>query len=175
MTDLARSQEAVTDEHLRRLGKLAARAHAELKAARPELAGTLLAGVLAQGAAAHRVDPDAGIGVKDFDLWLFYRKREGVRRVRERGRAKVYDFGPSSLGRHPDDPVEFRGRRVDVMTRTVDAPRGADPADIVRSWLARGAASPNLLRQRPVILVWPRSRAGEVVWGGSGSSRFTPA
>jgi len=173
--DTERSQEPVTDEHLARLGRLVSRAHDELKQRRPELAGTLVAGVLAQGAAAHRADPAAGVGVKDLDLWLFYAEREGVRRVQERGRARVYDFGPSSLGRHPDDPATFRGRRVDVLMRTVEAPHGADPADIVRTWLARGTTSPTLLRQRPMILVWPRSRLGEVVWQGGGLPSHTEA
>ena len=160
-----RSLAPIEDEHLARLAKLVSRAHQELKDRRPELAGTLVAGVLAQGAAAHRVDPAAGNGVKDLDVWLFYARRDGVRKVQERGRALVYDFGRSSLGRHPDDEG-FEGRRVDILTRTIDARPGADPADAVRAWLARSATSPRLLRQRPVVLLWPAARGGEVIWAG---------
>ena len=157
----------VTDDHLARLAKSASRAHAELKERRPELAGTLVAGVLAQGAAAHRVDPSLGVGVKDLDVWLFYARREGVGKVQERGRARVYDFGPSSLGVHPDDAVTgYQGRRVDVMTRTIDYEEGQDPADAVRAWSHRPAKSPRALRERPVVLLWPRSRQVESLWPG---------
>lgn len=160
-----RSLTPIEDEHLARLGKLVSRAHQELKDRRPELAGTLVAGVLAQGAAAHRVHPAAGAGVKDLDVWLFYARRDGVGKVQERGRPLVYDFGRSSLGRHPGDEG-FEGRRVDILTRTIDAQPGADPADAVRAWLARPATSPRLLRQRPVVLLWPAARRGEVLWPG---------
>ncbi len=88
-----RSQAPLTAEHLARLGRLVSNAHEQLKARRPDLAGTLVAGVLAQGAAAHYLHPDAGVGVKDLDLWLFYAQRDGVRKVQERGRALVLDFG----------------------------------------------------------------------------------
>jgi hypothetical protein len=164
-----RSQALLTAEHLARLGRLVSRAHEEYKTRRPDLAGTLVAGVLAQSAAAHYLRPEAGIGVKDLDVWLFYAQRDGVRKVQERGRALVLDFGPSALGRHPDDPQEFSGRRVDVLTRTIAAPPGTDPADAVRAWLDRKADSPRLLRQTPVVLVWPRARGGELVWPGEAS------
>lgn len=164
-----RSQAPLTAEHLARLGRLVSTAHEQLKARRPDLAGTLVAGVLAQGAAAHYLHPDAGVGVKDLDLWLFYAQRDGVRKVQERGRALVLDFGPSALGRHPEDPPEYGGRRVDVLTRTIAAPPGTDPADAVRAWLNRKADSPRRLRQTPVVLLWPRARCGELVWPGETS------
>lgn len=161
-----RCQSPLTDRHLSRLSKVVARAHGDLKARRPELAGTLVAGVLAQGAAAHYLDPAARIGVKDLDVWLFYAQRHGIGRVQERGRAAIYDFGPSSLGRHPEDASAFEGRRVDVMTRSIAPPLDTDSADAVRGWLARGAVSPRLLRERPVVMLWPRARCGEIVWPG---------
>jgi hypothetical protein len=55
---------------------------------------------------------------------------------------------------------------VDILTRTIAAPEGVDPADAVRAWLARPAQSPKMLRATPVILLWPRSRCGEVIWTG---------
>jgi hypothetical protein len=109
-----RSQAPLTAEHLAQLGRLVSSAHEQYKTRRPDLAGTLVAGVLAQGAAAHYLHPEAGIGVKDLDVWLFYAQRDGVPKVQERGRTLVLDFGPSALGQHPDDPPEFSGRRVDV-------------------------------------------------------------
>jgi hypothetical protein len=156
----------LTDDHLARLTAFVVLAHQELTARRPELSDTLVAGALAQGAAAHRLDPAAGGEVEGFDVWLFYARRAGVAPVNPRGLAGVYDFGPSDLGRHPDDPEGFTGRRVEVLTRTIDAD-GLDPADAVRGWLGSRNPSPQKLRRRPVIMLWPQPRCGEVVWAGS--------
>jgi hypothetical protein len=163
--DQERSQAPLTDDHLAHLATFVTRAHQEMTERRPELGDTLVAGVLAQGAAAHRLDPSAGVGVKDLDVWLFYARRDGVRPVNPRALAAVYDFGASALGRHPEDPARFAGRRVDVLTRTIDAD-GMDPADAVRTWLAGRNPSPQRLRERPVILLWPVARCCEVVWAG---------
>lgn len=163
--ELERTQTPLTDAHLAHLATFVTRAHGEMTERRPELGDTLVAGALAQGAAAHRLDPTAGVGVKDLDVWLFYARREGVRPVNPRSLAAVYDFGPSTLGRHPEDPAEFTGRRVDVLTRTIDAD-DVDAAEAVRRWLGSKNPSPQRLRERPVILLWPEGRCGEVVWAG---------
>lgn len=158
-----RSQAPVTDEHLAHLATFVTLAHRQMTERRPELGDTLVAAVLAQGAAAHRMDPAAGVGVRDLDIWLFYARRDGVRPVNPRALAAIYDFGPSTLGRNPADAAEFTGRRVEVVTRTIAAD-DADPADAVRRWLATKNPSPQRLREHPVILLWPDDRCGEVVW-----------
>ncbi|GAA4121986.1 hypothetical protein GCM10022215_27430 [Nocardioides fonticola] len=167
-----RSFEPIGPEELGRIATFVGHGDARRTASRPELAGRLVAGCLAQGAAAHLLD---GVtGVKDLDVWLFYDTR-GIRFVHGLARNRL-DYGPSRFGRHPDDPPRFTGRRVDVMARSVpdDAPRRTgtigdiDPADGVRAWLAGPQDSPRHLRRRPVVLLWPTGRLGEVVWRGRG-------
>ncbi len=170
VVDAELTQAAVTDAHLERLGTIAARAHADVAQRRSDLDGTLVAAALTQDAAAHRVDPAAGIGVRDLEVWLFYARRPGVKPVAARGVVQTYDFGPSSLGRRPDAPEGFAGRTVDVLARTIDAD-GTDAAAAVRAWVEFSKnASPQQLRTRPVVLVWPVERAGEVVWPGPAES-----
>ena len=114
----ARSYEPIGEADLHRIATFVGLGHERRTASRPELAGRLVAGCLAQGAAAHLLD---GVtGVKDIDVWLFYDTR-GIRFVHGLARNRL-DFGPSRFGRHPDDPPRFTGRRVDVMARSV--PRG---------------------------------------------------
>lgn len=159
-----RSLAPIGPVELRRIAAMVGEGHARRTASRPELAGRLIAGCLAQGAAAHLLD---GVtGVKDVDVWLFYDTR-GLRYVHGLARNRL-DLGPTTLGRHPDDPPRFTGRRVDVMARSVpdDAPEQAwgDPAEAVRAWLRGPQESPRHLRRRPVVLLWPTDRLGEVVW-----------
>lgn len=161
MTESHRSFAPVTDADLERLSKIVSTAHRDLRRIRPDLAGRLVAGCLAQGAAAHRVDEMTG--VKDFDLWLFYRLDEDSQPANAR-RRKTYDFGVSAHGRHPDDDgSKFVGRRVDVMCRSLPPGAPADPVDAVEAWLAGGAASPTILSKRPVVLVWPKPLLGHSV------------
>jgi len=157
----ARSYEVVTLRDLERLNRLVSKAHRELRTIRPDLAGRLVAGCLAQGAAAHLVD--GSTGVKDFDLWLFYRRDEGSAPANARRRA-TYDFGHSVHGRHPgDDPNRFRGRRVDVMCRSLPIGSPSEPEAAVRLWLSQKADSPRTLSQRPVVILWPRPSLGRIV------------
>lgn len=171
----ARSPEPIGPDDLRRIASFVGLGDARRTASRPELTGRLVAGCLAQGAAAHLLD--AVTGVKDIDVWLFYDTR-GIRFVHGLARNRL-DYGPSRFGRHPDDPPRFTGRRIDVMARSLpdDAPwrsraiADVDPADGVRAWLAGPQESPRHLRRRPVVLLWPVERLGEVVWPHSEGSR----
>jgi hypothetical protein len=158
-----RSYEPVTVEDLRRLAGFVSTAHAEMSGLRSDLKGQLVAACLAQGSALHFVD--GAHGVKDFDLWLFYRPENLQRRMRTRGRCRVYDFGPSVFGRNPDDDSEsFRGRRVDVLCRELPARAPAEPGAAVLAWLGGTAESARQLRKRPVVMLWPRQQLGQVIW-----------
>lgn len=156
------SQAVMTIRHLRRLAAIATTAHEDLCVVRPDLRGHLLAACLAQGGALHYVHRRGGI--KDLDVWLFYAPTEQGRPAPYR-RNIAYDFGPSEFGRHPqDDPARFAGRRVDVLCRTSSVEQGADPVDAVLAWLRRPGRSTWWLRKKPLVLVWPTARLGEVVW-----------
>jgi hypothetical protein len=121
---------------LLRLAALAADAEADLFKRNPQgsgrYAGRLLCRALCQGAAFHYVDKSNG--VKDFDVWSFYAQYDDWPfPARWRG---THDFGPSRFGRYPGDPPRYSGRRVDLLGRSLPAEPGADPADVLRRYLA---------------------------------------
>lgn len=160
MEPTPRSFAAMTREDLVRLHKKVGEAHKLYTAQRPDLRGKLIAGCLAQGAAAHYIDGETGI--KDIDLWLFYDGRALGKGMPNRT-IRTLDFGPSAHGRHPDDdPARFAGRRIDAMARSVTL-HLQDPPSAVRAWLAGSTASARMLRTRPVIIVWPMHVLGRLV------------
>ncbi|WP_375459816.1 hypothetical protein [uncultured Enterovirga sp.] len=117
---------------------------------------------LAQGAALHFLDRRHG--VKDFDLWAFFEEVEGEPRFPHRMVWHV-DFGPSRFGANPTDESRgYRGRRIDVMGRTIPFGPENDEAGAIRSWLLSGAASARHLAQRPLIAIFPHSRLGQIIW-----------
>jgi hypothetical protein len=154
-----------------RLGVLAADAEAELFRRNPRgsgrYAGRLLGRALCQGAALHYVN--GSNGVKDFDVWSFYAQYDDWPfPARWLGRR---DFGPSKFGRYPGDPPRYSGRRVDLLGRSLPAEPGADPADVLRQYLAaRRTDSAKALAAKAVVLIDPRNRAGEIVWPASHAS-----
>lgn len=162
MTVSERSYAPLSADHYARLAAIVSIAHADLREIRPDLSGQLAAACLAQGAAGHVLDHS--VGVKDLDLWLFYVGTPEGRPAPAR-RRKAYDFGPSSLGRHPADEG-YQGRRVDVMCRTSPAAAGTEGAEAALAWLRSGTASARQLRSRPLVLVWPRADRGRVIWSG---------
>jgi hypothetical protein len=160
-----RSLERIGRDDLIRLAELAADVEAALFARKPlgagRYAGRLLCRALCQGAARHYLD--GRNGVKDFDVWSFYAKRDGGPfPYRWRGTA---DYGPSKFGRFPDDPPSFTGRRVDLLGRSLDAPVGADPVRVLRDYLsAARTRSARALADKAVVLVYPGQLAGMIVW-----------
>lgn len=169
-----RSDAPVTDDDLARLGTIARRRDHDLTTQDPHRAGLLLLACLAQGAAAHRVTGHGG--VEDFDVWLFYADDPTAAPVHPRARATA-DLGPSAHGRRPADPARYRGRRVDLLARSITVPRAAGapyvrPVDL--DWPARVAAvqtsvvtgpgaSTGHLRSAPMVVVWPPEHRGEIV------------
>jgi hypothetical protein len=124
-------------------------------------AGRLLGRALCQGAALHYVN--GSNGVKDFDVWSFYAQYDDWPfPARWRG---TLDFGPSKFGRYPGDPPRYSGRRVDFLGRSLPSRPGADPAVVLRSYLAgRRTGSAKALAANAVVLIDPENRAGEIVW-----------
>jgi hypothetical protein len=163
--DLDRSLARIEIADLLRLAALAADAEAELFRRNPQgsgrYAGRLLGRALCQGAALHYVDESNG--VKDFDVWSFYAQLdEWPFPARWRG---TRDFGPSKFGRYPGDPLRYSGRRVDLLGRSLPAQQGADPAVVLRRYLAaRRTASAQALAAKAVVLIDSQNQAGEIVW-----------
>ena len=108
-------------------------------------------------------------GVKDFDVWSFY-AHYGDWPVPARWRG-TRDFALSKFGRYPGDPPRYWGRRVDLLGRSLPADLGADPAEVLRCYLAAGRTdSAKALAAKAVILIDPENRAGEIVWPAAKSS-----
>ena len=163
--DSDRSLARIERADLLRLAALAADAEADLFGRHPRgsgrYAGRLLGRALCQGAALHYVNQENG--VKDFDVWSFYAQYDDWPfPARWRG---TRDFGPSRFGRYPGDPPRYSGRRVDLLGRSLPAEPGADPADVLRRYLAaRRTDSARALAAKAVVLIQPENRAGEIVW-----------
>jgi len=171
-TRSARSLARIDRNDLLRLAKIAADVEAGLFARHPQgagrYAGRLLCRALCQGAALHYLD--GRNGVKDFDVWSFYAKRDdGPFPYRWRGTA---DYGPSKFGRHPDDPLSFTGRRVDLLGRSLDTPLDVEPTAALCDYLsAARTRSAKELAAKAVVLISPEPAAGQVAWPEASPSR----
>jgi hypothetical protein len=116
---------------------------------------------LCQGAARHYVHGDRG--VQDFDLWGFFQEIAG-HPFPWRRRAK-HDFGPSRFGRNPNDGDDFKGRRVDVIGRSISMSENETAIESVQRWLREARSdSARLLSERPVIVIWPTADCDQIIW-----------
>jgi hypothetical protein len=165
-----RSYAPFTDEHLKRLVKIAREDQEGLFERNPHLAVyryRLLLVALCQGGALHYVDCRRGAkeknGVKDLDVYSFYADDPHVPwPYRRHG---VADFGESEFGYHPDKRKQFVGRHVDLMGRALPVEPGANPVEAVRAWLTTSAnATPRHLRRKAVVGLYPARYRGKVLW-----------
>jgi hypothetical protein len=171
-----RSRRRIDASDLARLGEIA-RADRERMFARNDrwsaYRGRLLCVALCQGAALHFVNH--GNGVKDFDVWTFFAR--SPRRPHPDPalyrRNKPADYGRSPFGRTPGAPGWVRGRRVDLLARSLDVPARTDPAQALRTWLLAGREkSARMLARKAVVLIEPHP--GLIVWTPSAMSRSEP-
>ena len=66
---------------------------------------------------------------------------------------------------NPDDGDRFKGRRVDVIGRSIRMPENETPIESVQRYLREaGSESARLLSERPAIVVWPPNDCGRIVW-----------
>jgi hypothetical protein len=113
---------------------------------------------LCQGGAQHYVD---GVtGVKDLDVWAFF--RGGIDKPFPWRARWSADFGPSRLGRHPADKG-YLGRRVDVMGRSISS-KETSAENAVLEWLHGRSKSARLLVKRPVIMLFPQELFAKPLW-----------
>ena len=106
---------------------------------------------------------DGRNGVKDIDVYTFYAEHP-TGPFPYRWRTEV-DFGPSRFGRYPGDPVSFRGRRVDLIGRSLDVAPDADPVEAVRHYLATGRTeTARQLAKKAVVLLESEPLRGQVIW-----------
>ena len=114
---------------------------------------------LCQGAAEHFVNQDHG--VKDFDVWAFFRKHP--ERPFPYRRSVKRDFRPSRFGRHPNDEY-FRGRRVDLFGRSVPCEDEQDPHACVREWICGRGKSSREIAKSPVVVIHPEAHTRRIIW-----------
>ena len=159
-----RSYERITKADLRRLGVLARADLRSLFSRLPELGRCyrhrLFAIALCQGAALHYLDGKNG--VKDFDVWCFFRaSRVRPFPYRRNGTA---DFGNPKFGKSPGWE-HLTGRRVDILGRSLDVPPSVTPVLALRSYLSEGrTASARYLAAKAAVLIEPSDLLGTVVW-----------
>jgi hypothetical protein len=161
-----RSYKPIADSDLARLAEIAAQDRAARFARRPRwrvYADRILSVALCQGAALHYVD--AKNGVKDIDVWTFYAEHsEGTFPYRWTTWA---DFGESRFGRWSEDPHAdaLKGRRVDLIGRSLNEPPGADPVAALTRYLTEGKTeSARRLAEKAVVIIDPRALRGTIVW-----------
>jgi hypothetical protein len=164
MSRQERSYKPITDQDLKQLGRIAAEDRKSLFARRLETgrlyAGRLAAVALCQGAALHRLNGRNGI--KDFDVWSFY--REHPKRPYPYRRNGTGDFGDPKFGTSPGWK-HFIGRRVDLLGRSLPLDPKADIAEELQLYLLEGETSTaRHLAEKAVILIEPANRLGEVIW-----------
>jgi hypothetical protein len=161
------SLERITRADLRRLATLALDYFDDLFKRRAHGSGRfrsrLLLLALCQGAALHYVD--GSHGVKDFDVWGFFKALPDVS-FPSRGVHGRVDFGRSRFGRHPGDADRYEGRRVDIPGRSINGRPGEDAIGAVRRWLADGRRDSSAwhLAKRPVIAIYPEPLLGQRIW-----------
>jgi hypothetical protein len=163
-----RSFEKITRADLARLADLALadlRSLFKRKRHSQVYADRLMLMCLCQGAAQHYLHGDRGIN--DFDVWAFFRQHpKCVFPYRRHGFA---DFGPSRFGRYPKDKARFTGRRVDILGRSLPVLGNEGSTAALQRYLreAPRGSSPWYLAQRPVVILWPASMRGRVIWNGA--------
>jgi hypothetical protein len=153
--DLTRSYETILKPDLERLRSVA-RKELELffkrNPSRRKIERNLLSIALCQGAALHYIDGRQG--VKDFDVWMFFRSEEGVRSFPPRWRRQL-DFGDPKFGK-TEDSQEFTGRRVDLIGRTIPVGFGDHPTNALSSYFSVGSTeSAKLLARKAAVILDP--------------------
>jgi hypothetical protein len=158
-----RSLERITKADLRRLRNIALLDLESLFRRKPGLRmyrDRLLAIALCQGAALHYIDKKHG--VKDFDVWCFFRAHP--KRPFPYRRNQPADFGNAKFGQSPDRE-HYVGRRVDLLGRSLPVKIGGSPRDVLRAYLTAGkTASARALAAKAMVLVYPVAQLGRVVW-----------
>ena len=99
-------------------------------------------------------------GLKDIDVWFFFRKQEFHPMWHQ-----TRDFGPGKFGHNPQEP-NYIGRRMDFYGRSIPFLTGDTVQSALVRWLNRGApkSSPYYLSQKAVVALFPEDILGNAVW-----------
>lgn len=164
MVSKSRSLEKITITDLQRLAAIARADREDLFNRKPKLRklyeGKVICVTLCQGAALHYIDSKNG--VKDFDVWTFF--YEHPKQPFPYRRNVPRDFGDPKFGTSPDK-LNFVGRRVDLIGRSIPCKEGQGPIEIVQNYLISSSnKSPRLLIKKAVIILEPEELLGKIAW-----------
>jgi len=125
---------------------------------------------LCQGAANHyavcngyatRYSDPTRMGIKDFDIWVFFRKQDEM--IFNRRWIGRKDWHYTKFRRNLDG-VGFIGRRVEFKGRSITFEKmGVECA--VRRWVrSSGGVLPRFLSRKAVVGLYPEEVLGKVIW-----------
>jgi hypothetical protein len=164
MRRVGRSYKKITNNDLRVLADIARKDREDLFHRNPDLGkifrDRIICVALCQGAALHYLDGKTGI--KDFDVWTFYRahpqKQFNPRRNVQR------DFGDPKFGKTPG-ATQFTGKCVNLIGRSIPWKKGQTPIKVLQDWLKHSNnESPRFLAKKAVIIIEPKDLIGFVAW-----------
>jgi hypothetical protein len=164
MTSEYRSYKNIRESDLRRLAIMAREDREDLFCRNPQLKQIyqerIICVALCQGAALHYVDGKNG--VKDFDVWTFYRQHS--QRPFPYRRNVPRDFGDPRFGKTPGK-LNFKGKCVDLIGRSIPFRMGQRPIQTIQEWLSTSKnRSPRLLSAKAVVILEPKELIGTVAW-----------
>ncbi len=161
----SRSHARITRQDLKRLARLAQEEREDFFGRHPEWAilyrKRVLCVALCGDAALHYLN---GItGVDEFQVWTFY--AENSEASFPHHHVAHLDYGESKFGRDPTLPESYKGLRVVLQGRSLEAATGDDPLEAVQRYLtARAAPTPRELAAKAVVLLEPDEFLGFEAW-----------
>jgi hypothetical protein len=163
--DNARSHARITRTDLKRLVRLAQEERDDFFTRHPEWAilyrKRMLCTALCGDGALHYLN---GItGVDEFRVWTFY--AENSEAAFPHHHVSHLDYGESKFGRGAGLPESYKGLRVELQGRSLDAQTGDDPLQVLQRYLnARASPSARELSSRAVVLLEPEEFFGVEAW-----------
>ena len=161
-----RLRRKLTLHDLKKLRELATKEHENFCERNSHLASaygnSLIAICLCQGAASHYMNPK--VGIKDFDIWHFYREDSRV---------------PFPYRAHKRIEFGYENKPLDFLKRTIprDIVNGSQrPDNIIRTYLLqRNTFSKKLLLKKAVVGLFPDSIFGEIILEGEATKSLAGA
>ena len=169
----ARSKEKINKNDLKKLGVIANQDRKEFFERNPKWKklynNRILCVALCQGAALHYVNGKNGI--KDFDVWTFYKRHFKYHFPYRRIGYK--DYGHSKFGVHPDLKNNYKGRKVDLIGRSISFKRNETIIEALQNYLKeKRTKSAKLLSQKAVVIIEPKEYLGKVIYAESLKSKI---
>ena len=163
--DSARSHARITRADLKRLIRLAQEEREDFFARHTEWAilyrKRMLCAALCGDGALHYLN---GItGVHEFEVWTFY--AENSEAPFPPKHVSHADYGESKFGHGAGLPESYKGLRVELQGRSLDARPGDDPLEALQRYLkARASPSARELASKAVVLLEPDEFLGVEAW-----------